>query len=46
MSFASNPELNVTEALLKFSHDSDAETAAASIFSMGIVAAGKNELLA
>uniref|UniRef100_A0A915J7H7 26S proteasome non-ATPase regulatory subunit 2 n=1 Tax=Romanomermis culicivorax TaxID=13658 RepID=A0A915J7H7_ROMCU len=38
----SNPQLNIIETLSKFSHDSDPETACASIFALGLVGAGTN----
>ncbi|KAL9904045.1 regulatory particle non-ATPase 1 [Glossina fuscipes fuscipes] len=39
---ASNPKLNILDALSKFSHDSDAEVAHNAIFAMGLVGAGTN----
>ena len=42
---ASNPQLPVLDTLSKLSHDSDAETAHNAILAMGIVGAGKLNIL-
>ena len=39
---ASNPQLPILDTLSKYSHDSELEVAANSIFAMGLVGAGTN----